>query len=258
MKMSNSHLVCYTDLSPNHSGKRNHKIDTITIHCMAGNLSVEVCGNVFKPKSRQASSQYGIGSDGRIALYCDESNRSWCSSSASNDHRAITIEVANCTLAPDYKITTKAYDSLVNLCYDICKRNGIKRLLWKGDKSLVGQIEKQNMTCHRWFANKSCPGNTLYNLHYQIAEDVNELLEKDKTIKIEGVDTGMTKDELKVFIKEILKEVENSKVKDETVSEWAKESLEKGKELGITDGTRPKEYATREEVITMIVRSLDK
>ena len=75
--MSNSPLVVYTKLSPNHSGKRTKKIDTITIHCMAGNCSVEPCGNLFANSARQASSNYGIGTDGRIALYVDEANRSW-------------------------------------------------------------------------------------------------------------------------------------------------------------------------------------
>jgi hypothetical protein len=98
--MSNSPLVSYTKLSPNHSGKRKHTIDTISIHCMAGNLSVERCGELFQNKERQASSNYGIGSDGRIGLYVDEANRSWCTSSASNDNRAVTIEVAN-TVAKD-------------------------------------------------------------------------------------------------------------------------------------------------------------
>ena len=122
--MSNSPLVSYTRLSPNHSGKRTHAIDTISIHCMAGNLSVETCGAVFAPTSRQASSNYGIGSDGRIALYVDEANRSWCTSSAANDHRAVTIEVANSGGAPDWPVSAKAYAALLDLVTDICKRNG--------------------------------------------------------------------------------------------------------------------------------------
>ena len=100
--MSNSPLVVYTKLSPNHSGKRTKKIDTITIHCMAGNCSVETCGNLFASSARQASSNYGIGTDGRIALYVDEANRSWCTSSNANDQRAVTIEVANNGGAPDW------------------------------------------------------------------------------------------------------------------------------------------------------------
>ena len=179
--MSNSTLVSYTKLSPNHSGKRNHKIDTVSIHCMAGNLSVETCGNLFANKERRASSNYGIGSDGRIALYVDEANRSWCTSSASNDHRAITIEVANNGGAEEgWPVSDKAYEALINLLVDICKRNGIKQLLWKGDKSLIGQVEKQNMTVHRWFANKACPGDWLYSRHLEIAQKVNERLNPEK------------------------------------------------------------------------------
>lgn len=174
--MSNSPLVSYTRLSPNHSGKRTHAIDTISIHCMAGNLSVETCGAVFAPTSRQASSNYGIGSDGRIALYVDEANRSWCTSSAANDHRAVTIEVANSGGAPDWPVSAKAYAALLDLVTDICKRNGIKRLLWEGDKRLVGQVGRQNLTVHRWFAAKACPGDYLYELHGAIAKEVNRRL----------------------------------------------------------------------------------
>lgn len=174
--MSNSKLISYTKLSPNHSGKRNHTIDTISIHCMAGNLTVESCGALFAQSSRQASSNYGIGSDGRIALYVDEANRSWCTSSSSNDNRAITIEVANTVAADPWPVSDAAYKSLINLLVDICQRNNIKKLLWQGDNSLIGQVEKQNMTVHRWFAAKACPGNWLYNRHGQIASEVNERL----------------------------------------------------------------------------------
>lgn len=173
--MSNSPLVNYTKISPNSSNPRNHAIDTITIHCVVGQLSVETIGNVFAPASRQASSNYGIGSDGRIGMYVEEKNRSWCSSSSSNDNRAITIEVASDTTHP-YKVNDKAFAALLNLVTDICKRNGIKELKWQGDKSLIGQVDKQNMTVHRWFANKSCPGDYLYNLHGQIAKEVNARL----------------------------------------------------------------------------------
>lgn len=174
MAYTNSSLVVYKKLSPNYN-VRNHAIDTISIHCMAGNISVESCGALFAKSSQAASSNYGIGADGRIALYVEEKNRSWCTSSRSNDHRAVTIEVASDSTAP-YKVTDKAYNALINLCADICKRNGIKKLLWKGDKSLIGQVDKQNMTVHRWFANKACPGDYLYNLHGQIAEEVNKKL----------------------------------------------------------------------------------
>ncbi len=175
--MSNSSMVSYTKISPNKTSPRNHVIDTITIHCMAGNLSIEACGNVFAPSTRQASSNYGIGSDGRVGMYVEEKDRSWCSSSSSNDNRAITIEVANDGgEETGWHVSDKAYNALINLVTDICKRNNIKKLLWKGDKSLIGQVDKQNMTVHRWFAAKACPGDYLYNLHGQIAAQVNAKL----------------------------------------------------------------------------------
>ncbi|MDE5820163.1 MAG: N-acetylmuramoyl-L-alanine amidase [Lachnospiraceae bacterium] len=176
MGHSNSPLIKYTKISPNRTSPRNHNIDTITIHCMAGNLSVESCGNLFAQPGRQASSNYGIGSDGRIALYVEEKDRSWCSSNPTNDHRAVTIEVANDGGAPDWHVSDRAMTSLIELVADICKRNHIKELKWRADKSLVGQVDKQNMTVHRWFANKSCPGDYLYKKHGDIAKQVNQKL----------------------------------------------------------------------------------
>ena len=180
MSYTNSSLVNYTRLSPNHSGQRNHAIDTISIHCVVGQCSVETLGSIFADTSKQASSNYGIGYDGKIGMYVEEKNRSWCTSSSSNDNRAITIEVASDTYEP-YRVNDVAYKSLIKLLVDICKRNGIKKLLWKADKSLIGQVDKQNMTVHRWFANKSCPGDYLYNLHYQIADEVNRQLGQPTT-----------------------------------------------------------------------------
>lgn len=162
-------------ISPNKS-KRKAKIDTITIHCMACNATVVALGNHFAKKSAQASSNYGIGSDGLIACYVPEEYRSWCTSSAANDQRAITIEVANDGGAPDWHVSKAALSALVDLLVDICKRNGIPELRWKADKSLIGQVDKQNMTVHRWFAKKSCPGDYLFNLHSSIAAEVNARL----------------------------------------------------------------------------------
>lgn len=176
--MSNSSLVSYTKISPNKTSPRNHKIDTISIHCMAGNLSIESCGNLFANANRKASSNYGIGTDGRIGLYVEEKDRSWCTSNSMNDNRAITIEVANDGGAETgWHVSDKAYDALINLLVDICKRNDIDGLRWKGDRTLIGKVDKQNMTVHRWFANKACPGDYLYNLHPQIAADVNKRLD---------------------------------------------------------------------------------
>lgn len=179
--MSNSPLVDYTKISPNKTSPRNHKIDTITIHCVVGQLSVESIGNVFTPTSAQASSNYGIGSDGRVGMYVEEKDRSWCSSNRDNDHRAITIECASDRTHP-YAINDTVYKKLVELCVDICKRNNIKELKWKADKSLIGKVDQQNMTVHRWFAKKACPGDYIYNRLGQIAAEVNAKLGKNVVV----------------------------------------------------------------------------
>ena len=167
--MSNSSLICYTQISPNRNSPRRDKIKKITIHHMAGNLSIETCGRVFQPKSRQASANYGIGSDGRIAMYVEEKDRAWTSSSSSNDNQAVTIEVANCGGAPDWPVSEKAYAALLDLVTDICKRNGITRLNFTGDKS-------GNLTMHKWFAATACPGPYLEARFPDIAKEVNRRL----------------------------------------------------------------------------------
>lgn len=192
--MSNSTLISYTKLSPNHSGKRTKKIDTITIHCMAGQLSVESCGALFAKSSRQASSNYGIGPDGRIALYVDEGNRSWCTSSNANDQRAVTIEVASDATHP-YAVRDKAYDALLDLVTDICKRNGIKKLVWSTSKNnRVGHLNGCNMTVHRDYAAKACPGDYLYNLQDEIAAEVNRRLGSGSSTPSTGETAGSTAD----------------------------------------------------------------
>lgn len=173
--MSNSSLVSYTRISPHKYSPRDHAIDTITIHCMAGNLSLQTCGQIFQ--TRQASSNYGIDSAGQIALYVDESDGSWCSSSRSNDMRSVTIEVANDGGAETgWHVSDAALQSLIRLCADICRRNGIDRLRWEGNPALIGQTNRQNMTVHRWFSNKACPGDYLFRRHPYIADSVNRLL----------------------------------------------------------------------------------
>lgn len=173
--MSNSSLVDYTRISPNRTSPRNHVIDTITIHCVVGQATAERLGEIFAPTSRRASSNYGVDKDGRIGMYCEEKDRSWCSSSSANDNRAITIEVASDNYYP-YAVNEKAFHALIELCADICRRNGIKELMWKADKALIGQVDKQNMTVHRWFAATACPGDYLYNRMGEIAKLVNEKL----------------------------------------------------------------------------------
>ena len=165
MAYTNSSLVSYTKLSPNHSGERTHSIDRITPHCVVGQCSVETLGNIFLPTSRQASCNYGIGVDGRVGMYVEEKNRSWCSSSNANDQRAITIECASDTTEP-YAFKDVVYQKLITLCVDICKRNGKSKLLWLGDKDKTLGYEPKSdemvLTVHRWFANKSCPGSWMY------------------------------------------------------------------------------------------------
>lgn len=174
--MSNSPLVSYTKISPNKTSPRTKTIDTITIHCVVGQCSVETLGNVFAPTSRQASSNYGVGVDGRIGMYVEEKDRSWCSSNAANDHRAITIEVASDTTEP-YAVNDKAFAALIDLVTDICQRNGIKKLVWSTNKAdRVNHRNGCNMTVHRDYANKSCPGTYLYERHGQIADEVNKRL----------------------------------------------------------------------------------
>ena len=180
--MSNSALVNYTLISPNKNHPRNHVIDTITIHHMAGNLSVERCGQLFQDPKKQGSSNYGIGSDGRIALYVDEGDRAWTSGNRANDNRAVTIEVANDMIGEPWSISDAAYKSLIALVADICKRNNIRKLMWHNDKKLIGKIDVQNMTVHRWFQSTSCPGTYLMNMMGNIARDVNIALGIDERV----------------------------------------------------------------------------
>lgn len=167
--MSNSKLVCYTKISPNKTSPRRNTIKKITIHHMAGNLSIETCGNVFAPSSRQASSNYGIGTDGRIGMYVEEKDRAWTSSSPDNDNQAVTIEVANDQIGGNWHVSDKAMESLINLCVDICQRNGIKSLNFTGNKN-------GNLTMHKYFASTACPGPYLESKFPYIAQEVNKRL----------------------------------------------------------------------------------
>lgn len=178
MGFTNSSLVTYTNITKNKTPNREHVIDTITIHSIVGQWTAQKGCDYFATTDRKASANYVVGKDGSIGLSVEEKDRSWCSSNAANDHRAITIEVASDTKEP-YAVTDAAYSALIQLVADICKRNNIKKLLWKADKSLIGQVDKQNMTVHRWFANKSCPGDYLYERHGDIASKVNEILNSE-------------------------------------------------------------------------------
>lgn len=183
MGYTNSPLVDCKVMSPNHSGTRTHKIDRITPHCVVGQLKAENIGGCFTKESRKASCNYGIGTDGRVCLIVDEANRSWCSSSSANDQRAITIECASDKVEP-YAMNTAVYNKLIQLCVDICKRNGKNTLLWIDNKDkALSYVPKDNemlLTVHRWFANKSCPGNWLYSRLGNVAKEVTALLNGGK------------------------------------------------------------------------------
>ena len=191
MGYSNSSLVAYTLLSPNHSGLRTEQIDRISPHCVVGQCTAEGLGDWFHKSSTKASSNYGIDKNGRIGLYVEEKNRSWCTSSNANDQRAVTIECASDKAEP-YAMHQVVYDRLVDLCEDICRRNGKKKLLWFGDKnkSLNYQPKADEMliTVHRWFANKSCPGDWLYARLGDLAAKVTSRLGSGN---VEVISSGM-------------------------------------------------------------------
>lgn len=179
MAYTNSSLVTYTNISPNKTSPRNKGIDRISIHCIVGQWTAKTACDYFKSSSVGASCNYAVGKDGSIGLCVEEKDRSWCTSSASNDHRAVTIETASDTTHP-YAVTDTAYSALLDLCEDICRRNGKKKLLWFGDKETTLAYEPADdemvMTVHRWFANKACPGEYLYSRHDEIAAEVTARL----------------------------------------------------------------------------------
>ena len=186
-RYTNSPLISYTQISPNRTSPRNHKIDTITIHSVQGNEStVERLGALFADPDRRASCNYAIGYDGRIALICPESDRSWCSSSRDNDNRAITVEVSTLAEAPDYLVYPAALEALIDLLTDVGRRNDIPALLFRNDKSLVGQTDVQNTTVHRWFAGTDCPGKDLLEKLPEICRRVNARLEQTGDLNGDG------------------------------------------------------------------------
>lgn len=172
--MSNSALASYTNLTKNCSKPRNHKIDKITIHHMAGFMTAKACADYFATTTRKVSSNYCIGTDGKIAVSVEEKDRAWTSSNAENDNRAVTIEVANSTGAPEWKISERAMKSLIDLCADICIRNGIEKLSFTGNKN-------GNLTMHKYFAATECPGPYLSGKFSYIAQEVNKILESEKS-----------------------------------------------------------------------------
>ena len=167
--MSNSPLVTYTRISPNQSSRLGVKIDTITIHHMAGILDVQTVGRIFAGDDREASSNYAIDNDLQVGMYVEEKDRSWASSNGDNDRRAVTIELANDEVGGDWHVADKVIEKCIELCVDICQRNGIKALNYTGDT-------KGNLTKHCWFAATACPGPYLGSKFPYIAEQVNKRL----------------------------------------------------------------------------------
>ena len=249
--MSNSPLVTYTRISPNRTSPRNHSIDRITIHCVVGQVTVERLGEIFAPESRKASANYGIGKDGKIGMYAEEKDRSWCSSDRNNDHRAVTIEVASDTTHP-YAVTDEAYNALLDLCTDICRRNGKSKLLWMEDEwtalSYQPAADEMVMTVHRWFANKACPGQYLLDRHGDIAEEVTRRLREEDTL---------TQDQFDEMMNDWL-----ARRAALPASDWAVPYIEKAIDAGLmteVNGSieRPQDFVTREE-LAVVAAALSK
>lgn len=175
--MGNSTLATYRRITTHKNSGRNHAIDTITPHCIVGQVTAQWCADYFATTDRDASSNYCIGKDGDIAVSVDESDRAWTSSNSANDNRAITIEIASDKVDP-YTMTDAAYNALVRLCVDILKRHGKNTLVWKGSKDAAIAYEpkanEMKLTAHRFFANKSCPGDWLYSRYAKLAAEVTK------------------------------------------------------------------------------------
>ena len=250
--MSNSPLATVTQISPNKNSPRNHKIDRITIHCFVGQVTARRGCEVFQPSSKKASCNYVVGYDGSIGLCVDEGDRSWCSSSSANDNRAVTIETASDNKHP-YSVTEKAYAALLDLVTDICRRNGAKKLLWPVDKdktlSYTPKDGEMVMTVHRWFANKACPGDYLYERHGEIAAEV--------TRRLEGEDDEMlTYEQWKAYMTQYRKELQ-----DNDSGDWSKENRQWAVEKGLMAGNGTtvdgepnmmwEDFLTREQNVTV-------
>lgn len=264
-----SPLATYIKISPNRTRSRRNDIDTITIHCVSGQCTVETLGNIFANPQYQASSNYGIGYDGKIACYVPEEDRAWATggldeygneifvngiSGSINDHRAITIEVASDNFHP-YAVTDEAYNALIDLLVDICKRHPkIGKLRWLNDKSFVGQVDLQNMTAHRWFANKACPGDYLYERFGDIALKVNQKITTENTIIEENEDMTVER------FKELFDEMRAS-LRDNDANNWSKDARDWAVATGLVQGDSNKEFngmwedmMTREQLVTVLYR----
>ena len=150
-------------------GRNGYKVCKITPHHAAGVISAEQLAKIFQNPNRQASANYCIGNDGTIVGGVDENNRAWTSSSRSNDFQSITIEISNSQTGGNWPISDAAWNSLVNLCVDICKRHDF-RLEYDGTKN-------GSLTTHDMFANTNCPGPYLKGRMQELANTVNARLD---------------------------------------------------------------------------------
>lgn len=255
--MSNSRLPTYVRLSPNVTKPRQGTIKGVAIHCTAGGKDLPASAFADLPRfaipdrDNGASCHYVVGGDGSIAQVCGEENRAWCTSNKI-DHQLVTIEVASDHVAP-YLVNTVAIQSLVKLLVDICQRNGIPKLLWKGNKSLMGHWDKQNMVVHRWTSGKACPGDFLYNLHPKIANAVNEILagKEEEEMDIEKLLKQLTPEMCYGILTEAMNYADTmlEPVWSRTDGHWAKAT-----EKGIINGEGPERPMKRDEVVTILGR----
>lgn len=252
--MSNSPLVSFIKYSPNNSGKRTKRIDRITPHCVVGQMTIESMGHWFAQKAAQSSSNYGIGTEGRIGLFVNEDSRSWCSSSSSNDQRAVTIECASDKTTP-YAMNDRVYQSLIDLCEDICRRNGKTKLIWFGDKAktlnYTPAADEMLITVHRWFKNKECPGNWLYARLGNLAETVTKRLQGQEE------DEDMTQEKFN----EMMNNWIISQAEREDVGSWSNEARNWAEINGYIQGDEKgrkmyRKPITREEMIVLLYRIL--
>lgn len=217
--MAKSKLAAVNLPSPHYSSRCGRRIDRITIHHAAGVASAKTLGLLFQNPARMGSANYGIGNDGQIGCYVDEQHRAWTSGSAENDRRAVTIEVSNCKAGGEWPVSEEAYDALIGLCVDICRRNGIEALRFTGDKT-------GNLTMHRYFQSTACPGEYLASRFGEIAETVNAILRGEEP---------MTAKEKAAF-EALEKQAGTSIDTVEQAPAWAKGTLKKLTERGILQG----------------------
>ena len=256
--MSNSPYVSYTKISPHRNSPRNHAIDRISIHCVVGQVTMQSLGEIFQTKA--ASSNYGVDKNGHVGMYVEEKDRSWCSDSPENDHRAVTIETASDVSEP-YAVNAAAYATLLNLCTDICKRNGKKKLLWLGSKektlAYTPKADEMVLTVHRWFnAGKSCPGTYLYERQGAIAAEVTRRLreseEKEEPDLTEAEAKKIARQEIEAYFAEQARK---------PVADWAEAHVETVQKRGIMNGDeeggfRPYSPVTRQELAATVVNTL--